>query len=399
MGKAKRPKGSKPAPFPGTEVGKLEDQLEMAQAQLMRYAEELNQLYLAEKERRKKLEASFKDLRKSHRASERARQELAAQLNPPLEDIIGSSKAVKDIIARIDQVAPTESKILITGENGTGKELVARSIVVKSRRVDQPFFIVNCAAIPEELIESELFGHEKGAFTGAAERRLGKFELANNGTLFLDEVGDMSFKTQAKVLRAIETGGFERVGGKETLNVDVRIIAATNKDLEAMVREETFREDLYYRINVIRFHVTPLRERRKDIALLARHFIKDICAVNGKPLKALSSEAIRVLTEYPWPGNVRELRNVVERLVILAPEDVVLAKDVLEALPPGERTEGAEGLSFRDARASFEKQFLVEALRANDWNVSATAKQLDLNRSYLHTKLRSYGISTEDSQE
>jgi two-component system nitrogen regulation response regulator NtrX len=392
MGKEKKPKGSKPA---ARQKGELEDQLQMAQDQLLRYAEELNQLFLAEKERRRKLEASLKDLKRRHRATERAHQELAAQLNPPPE-IIGSSKAIADIVARIEQVAPTESKVLITGENGTGKELVARLIVANSRRADKPFFIVNCAAIPEELIESELFGHEKGAFTGATERRMGKFDLAHDGTLFLDEVGDMSNKTQAKVLRAIETGGFERVGGKESHQVDVRIIAATNKDLEAMVKEEVFREDLYYRINVIRFDIPPLRERRRDIALLARHFIKQICAVNGKPIKTLSSDALRTLSGYPWPGNVRELRNVVERLVILAPADVILAEDVLEALPPGEKAELVVGHSFREARASFEKRFLAEALRANNWNVSATAKQLDLNRSYLHTKLRTYGISLEE---
>ena len=398
MSKKKKPKKVEAEASSLGEMGELEGKLQMAQAQLMRYAEELNQLYLAEKQRRAKIEASYKDLKKRHRASEKARQELAAQLNPPME-IIGTSKPVKDIVTRIDQVASTESKILITGENGTGKELVARSIVAQSQRANQPFFIVNCAAIPEELIESELFGHEKGSFTGATERRIGKFELTHQGTLLLDEIGDMSSKTQAKVLRAIETGGFERVGGKETLQVDVRIIAATNKDLEAMVEEETFREDLYYRVNVIRFHVPPLRHRRRDITLLARHFINAICKVNGRPLKTLSTDALEILNEYPWPGNVRELRNVMERLVILAPADVVLAQDVLEALPPRGRGENADGNSFREARALFEKRFLLDALRANDWNVSSTAKQLDLNRSYLHTKLRTYGIAQSDGAE
>jgi two-component system nitrogen regulation response regulator NtrX len=253
---------------------------------------------------------------------------------------------------------------------------------------------VNCAAIPEELIESELFGHEKGAFTGALARRRGRFELADGGTLFLDEIGDMSLKTQAKVLRALEEQAFERVGGRDTIKVDVRVIAASNRDLSTLLGGG-FREDLFYRLNVIPIEVPPLRARKEDIPLLIDHFIRVFCAENGKRLKTIPGEALAYFMTYDWPGNVRELRNMVERLVIMAPGDVIDVDDLPAPLRSDEAVAGDEGRdrSLRDARDNFERAYIMAELRANDWNVTRTADRLGIERSHLYRKIKAYNIT------
>jgi two-component system nitrogen regulation response regulator NtrX len=310
-------------------------------------------------------------------------------------EIIGRSAAMTGLREEIAVAAPTNGRVLISGENGSGKELVARAIHARSARRAHPFVEVNCAAIPEELIESELFGHEKGAFTGALARRRGRFELADGGTLFLDEIGDMSLKTQAKVLRALEEQSFERVGGAETVKVDVRVIAACNRDVETLIREGRFRDDLFYRLNVIPIEVPPLRARKDDIPLLVDHFIAIFCAENGKRVKTVSGEALAYFLNYDWPGNVRELRNMVERLVIMAPRDVIGPDD----LPPPLRrkdlvTEAAEKeRSLKEARDSFERAYILAELRAHDWNMTRTAERLGIERSHLYRKIKTYGIT------
>ena len=311
-------------------------------------------------------------------------------------EILGESVPVRRLREQIATAAPTSGRVLIHGENGSGKELVARAIHAGSARHAGPFVEVNCAAIPEELIESELFGHEKGAFTGALARRRGKFELADGGTLFLDEIGDMSLKTQAKVLRALEERAFERVGGKDTIRVDVRVIAASNRDLEGLIRAGRFRDDLYYRLNVIPIEVPPLRERRDDVPALVDHFVALFCAENGKRPKTLSGEALAYFLAYDWPGNVRELRNMLERLVIMAPGDVIDADDLPAPLRPKDTLPaGAEPRErpLREARDNFERAYILAELRANDWNMTRTAERLGIERSHLYRKIKAYGIA------
>jgi two-component system nitrogen regulation response regulator NtrX len=330
-----------------------------------------------------------------HARLERENASLRASLDQRAE-IIGESAAIRALVEQIQTAAPTSGRVLIHGENGSGKELVARTIHVRSARHAQPFVDVNCAAIPEDLIESELFGHEKGAFTGALARRRGKFELADGGTLFLDEIGDMSLKTQAKVLRSLEEQAFERVGGKDTIKVDVRVIAASNRDLPALIREGRFREDLYYRLNVIPIEVPALRTRRDDIPALVGHFVNQFCAANGKRAKTLSTEAMGYFLAYDWPGNVRELRNMVERLVIMAPGDVITADDLPAPLRPKEAAAAAgdaRDRSLKDARDNFERSFILAELRTNDWNVTRTADRLGIERSHLYRKLKAYNIN------
>lgn len=314
-------------------------------------------------------------------------------------DILGKSKAIKKILELINKVAPLETRVLITGENGTGKELVARAIHKKSERKDKPFIEVNCAAIPNELIESELFGHEKGSFTGAVSQRIGKFELANKGIIFLDEIGDMSLQAQAKVLRAIEEGRIERVGGGKKIEVDVRIIAATNKNLLDEIQKGNFREDLYHRLNVIPIHVPPLRERIEDIPILVEHFSKEITTKHKKPLVYFADDAIKILQAQPWTGNVRELRNIVERIIIIVDKREISAKDI-EYLFAGTQA-SLDNLietsnSFQEFKEKAERAFILKQLKANDWNISKTAEILDIQRSHLYTKMRKYGIEKEE---
>jgi two-component system nitrogen regulation response regulator NtrX len=310
--------------------------------------------------------------------------------------LIGETAIMKALREQIATAAPTNGRVLIHGENGSGKELVARAVHALSARCERAFVEVNCAAIPEELIESELFGHEKGAFTGAYARRRGRFELADGGTIFLDEIGDMSLKTQAKVLRALEEQSFERVGGKDTIKVDVRVIAASNRNLESLIRDGRFREDLFYRLSVIPIEVPPLRTRTDDIPLLIDHFIRLFSAENGKRIKTLSGEALAYFLAYDWPGNVRELRNMVERLVIMAPRDVIEAEDLPAPLRPKERWGEAGETSqrtLREARDGFERAYILAELRATDWNMTRTAERLGIERSHLYRKIKAYGIT------
>jgi len=333
-----------------------------------------------------------------HALADRKLREQVRDLNRTLalEDfLIGDSDPMKKLDQQIRSAAPTASRVLITGENGSGKEIVARTLHRLSARADQPFIDVNCAAIPEELIESELFGHRKGAFTGAIDDRKGKFELADGGTLFLDEIGDMSLKTQAKVLRVLQEQTFQRVGGQQTIKVDVRVIAATNKDLETEIAAGTFRSDLYYRLNVLPIEVPPLRNRANDIVVLAEHFLRRFAAETGLPKKRLSAGAAAKLKAYHWPGNVRELRNVIERLAILVPGDTIAAEDVQLGARSEPATAIPQNLKLREARDEFEKQYILSRLREYGGNVSRTADALGVERSNLYRKLHAYGIRVE----
>jgi two-component system nitrogen regulation response regulator NtrX len=306
--------------------------------------------------------------------------------------LIGNAQKMDLLREQIDMAALSNSRVLIFGESGSGKELVAHILHDKSTRTDKPFVEMNCAAIPQELIESELFGHEKGSFTGAFERKNGKFELADRGTLFLDEIGDMSLATQSKVLRVIETQEFQRVGGSKNIKVDVRIISATNKDLNEEVRQGKFREDLLYRLNVIPITVPPLRERKDDITVLIDYFLEFFASEYGKKQKKISSDALKKLEAYEWPGNVRELRNVIERLVIMTPSDTITSKNLV--IGEATRSDYFSLKTLREARETFEKDFITKKLEENNWNISKTAELLDIERSNLHRKIKAYDIKT-----
>jgi len=306
--------------------------------------------------------------------------------------LLGESPAMARLQLEIARVAPTDARVLIMGENGTGKELVACAVHRLSGRADAPLVEVNCAAIPEELIESELFGHVKGSFTGATEDRRGKFEEADGATLFLDEVGDMSAKTQAKVLRALQEGRFARVGSTKSIASDARVLSATNKDLQAEIARGAFREDLYFRLAVVPIHVPPLRERSEDIPALARHFFELASARFGRRPKRLQPDALRALMAHRWPGNVRELKNLIERLMILAPGDEVAADDLPFAAAEPELPPDAP---LKDARDDFERRYILAALRRSRGNVTRAAERLGLERSNLYRKLKSYGIEVE----
>ncbi len=312
-------------------------------------------------------------------------------------DLIGDSAALGRLKELIKTAGPTNSRVLISGENGTGKELVARRIHLYSPRVDRPFIEVNCAAIPETLIESELFGHEKGAFTGAVEMKRGKFELADGGTLFLDEIGDMSLATQAKVLRVLQEQRFNRVGGSKTIQVDVRVIGASNKNLAEEIKKGNFREDLYYRLNVIPLHIPPLRERKDDIGLLVKNFLIELSEEQGLKEKSITDEAVEILKRYDWPGNVRELKNIIERLMIMVQGPVIKKEDILLFLEPSNAAGPASpgylhSSSLREARSLFEKEYIMQKLKDNGWNISKTAEDLKVERSHLHRKIKYLGI-------
>lgn len=315
-------------------------------------------------------------------------------------ELVGQSPAMQRLRELIETAGPTNSRVLIGGENGTGKELVARAIHMRSTRSDHPFVAVNCAAIPETLIESELFGHEKGSFTGATSMKRGQFEQADGGTLFLDEIGDMSLNTQAKVLRALQEQQFTRVGGTKLMKVDVRVLAASNKDLEKEIGKGQFREDLYYRLNVVPIVVPPLRERREDIPALVRHFMKMHVEEQGLRMKDVSPEAMAVFQHYDWPGNIRELRNLIERLMIMVPGFVIDVSQASLSLqgrtagvtPTGNQTSNSlltkSYDSLRDARNAFEKEYISRKLREHHWNISRTAEDLKIERSHLHRKIK-----------
>jgi two-component system nitrogen regulation response regulator NtrX len=316
--------------------------------------------------------------------------------------MVGTSPALEAVRDLIAKVGPTSARVLITGENGTGKELVARALHEASPRHDRAFVEVNCAAIPSELIESELFGHMKGSFTGAFADRAGKFEQADGGTLFLDEVGDMSLPAQAKLLRVLQEGMVTRIGGAKPIQVDVRVLAATNKDLEAEIAEQRFREDLLYRLNVVPIEVPALRERLEDVAALVAHFAEQLAASAGVPGKKFADDAVARLRARVWPGNIRELRNAVERALILAPGRVVTGGDIERLLPTADGAAvpaavGTGGQSFEDFKQEAEKSFLAQQLRLHDWNVSETARALKMPRSNLYKKLERYGLTREST--
>ena len=333
---------------------------------------------------------------------EQENQDLRSRVKDDyVQDLTGNSSAIQKLRSQIEKVAPTEAWVLITGDNGTGKEIVARSLHKKSNRFKKPMITVNCAAIPEELIESELFGHVKGAFTGADKSHVGKFELAHNGTLFLDEIGDMSLKTQAKILRILQEQSFERVGGSKTIKVNVRVVVATNKDLVKEMREGRFREDLYYRLNVFPLHVPCLNERAEDIPFLLEEFIHSYCRENGlKPLE-MNDQVVEALKKYSWPGNVRELKNFAERMLIMYAGQKIDLEHLPTELLDNDSDVGFEQnslnrfedpIDFKTARAEFEKEFLIKKLNQFDGNVSRLAEAIGLERSYLYRKLKSYGI-------
>jgi len=335
------------------------------------------------------------------RAENRRLHEALGHADP----LVGASAAMEELRALIARIAPTDARVLITGESGTGKELVASSIHNQSGRAGRPFVTVNSAAIPRDLVESELFGHEKGSFTGASERRLGRFELADGGTLFLDEVGDLGQEAQAKLLRVLETGVIERVGGEKPISVNVRVLAATNKDLVRATREGKFREDLLFRLNVLPVQIPPLRERAEDVAPLVRHFLARQAARLGRPL-AIDAGALQLLTSYQWPGNVRELANLVERLAILAASDSLTADEVIRVLPhdavtvrpgdgeTGSATAGAPDVPLTDALDRYERQLIAAALSAAAGNVADAARRLATDRANLYRRMKRLGLES-----
>jgi two-component system nitrogen regulation response regulator NtrX len=360
-----------------------------------------------------------------YRSLARENIELRKQISARRE-FLGKSRGTQDVIGQVAKVAPTTARVLILGESGTGKELIAQAIHDRSERKDRPFIKVNCAAIPEELIEAELFGSVKGAFTGAGKRE-GKFQAADGGTLFLDEVGDMSLRVQTKVLRTLQEGEIEKVGSNETIKVDVRVLAATNKNLAEEVSAGRFREDLYFRLNVVPIMVPPLRERPDDIPLLAEAFLDEYCEQNGLPRKLLDDDVVALLKRYPWPGNVRELRNQVERLVIMSSGRTVRVMDLSAELkqgrgvvnpstsaPPSETLSGEAGApspgseaepempqlghqSLQEARREFERTLIRRALDKHNWNVSRTAEELGLERTNLHKKIKQFDLTRKGS--
>ncbi len=332
----------------------------------------------------------------------RMRQTIVEKHESDLTPILGESEPIKGIKNTIDRVARTEARVLVTGEPGTGKELVARWVHEKSNRREGPLVEVNCAAIPSELIESELFGHEKGSFTGATKQRIGKFEQADGGTLFLDEIGDMSLSAQAKVLRALQENRITRVGGDRAIPVNVRVVAATNRDLLKAIEEHLFREDLYHRLSVILIHVPPLRDRRGDVALIAPFFAESLARRNGLTPKAFSQEALEKLERYDWRGNVRELHNVIERLLILSEGDTVEGRDVERYVQAGTTAGNPLGNllerfdQFSDFRDQAEQLFIEHQLDRNEWNISRTAEAIGIQRSHLYNKMNKYNITRGD---
>ena len=313
-------------------------------------------------------------------------------------DLIGVSQQITRLKERIEKIASMNSWVLITGENGTGKEHVARLIHMLGKRSDKPFVEINCSAVPTELIESELFGSEKGAYTGSVKRKIGKFELADTGVLFLDEIGDMGLMMQAKLLRVLETGEFSRLGGNDIIKSDFRLISATNKDLQLEIESNRFRSDLFYRINVIPIEVPPLRKRKDDIPLLVNHFMQETVSINGLQDKQVTEELMIIFINYEWPGNVRQLKNIVERMVVLSEDNVLDVKDAPNILLSGVSemeqhvVDTNYSPSLKEARDEFEKTFILKALQSTNWNVTQTARILDMERTYLYRKIKAYDL-------
>jgi two-component system nitrogen regulation response regulator NtrX len=314
-------------------------------------------------------------------------------------DLIGSSSRMAELKRKIEKIAPTNAWVLITGENGTGKEHVARLVHMLSKRDKKNFVEINCAAIPSDLIESEMFGHEKGSYTGAHATTKGKFEMADGGTVFLDEIGDMELAAQAKLLRVLETSQFTRVGGNELIQSDFRLICATNKNLEEEIKAGNFREDLYYRINVVPFVVPPLRERSEDIPPLVNFFVREACSMNGMPLRRIDDHLMDAFTRFEWPGNVRQLKNIVERMVVLADEDTLTVEDAPSFLLGAPEKPVKYDIEFsytlKHAKENFEKYYILNVLKSNSWNISRSAKTLDIERTYLHRKIKQYDLDKD----
>ncbi len=312
------------------------------------------------------------------------------------EEIIGRSQKILEVLDIIQKVAPTNARVFITGESGTGKELVAKAIHQNSKRKQFPFIKVNCAAIPSELIESELFGYEKGAFTGAYDKKKGLIELADKGTLFLDEIADMSLPAQAKILRVLQTQEFSRLGSEQIIKVDIRFIAATNKDIKKLIQEEKFREDLFFRLNVVSIHMPPLRERKEDIPLFIESFIDALCRENGLMKKEIDNDAMKILTEYNWPGNVRELKNVIESSIILS-DNIIKVDDLPDFVKniAGEETYSG---TLKKTREELERKMILDALEKSDWIIARAARILGMERTTLHKRLKSLGISRQNQR-
>jgi two-component system, NtrC family, nitrogen regulation response regulator NtrX len=313
------------------------------------------------------------------------------------DEMIGESESITEVRKIIETAAGTNARVFITGENGTGKELVAKAIHKNSKRSDKPMVKVNCAAIPDELIESELFGHEKGSFTGAVNRRLGKFEVSSGGSIFLDEICDMSASTQAKVLRVLQEQQFERVGGNDPVTVDVRVIAATNIDVKKAIEEGKFREDLYYRLNVIPIHVPALTERKEDIPLLTYYFLNMFSKEHGLGEKEITDEAMNFLVKYNWPGNVRELKNIIERLSIMVQADLIDKDDIIKYIESYDYEDdmSSNSSTLKQAREEFEKEYIIRTLKKNEKNITSTAKELGIERTNLHRKVKQYNINID----
>jgi len=316
------------------------------------------------------------------------RQQLEDKIQ--YDEIIGRSDAMQEIFDLISRVAPTDSTVLVTGESGTGKELVAQAVHGNSKRCYMPFIAVNCGALPDSLLESELFGYEKGAFTGAEHTKKGRFEMADKGTLFLDEIGDISLKTQVELLRVLQQREFRRVGGQELIDVDVRILAATNRDLQKAIKEKRFREDLYYRLNVISIHIPPLRDRKEDIELLAEAFIRRYCLEMNKEERKITPSAKKLLLSYDWPGNVRELENIIERALVIGRENTITEED----LPFPKQSEALTSLPKSLKR--MEKIHIERVIAENNWNISRSAKDLGIDRQTLYNKIEKYKIHKEE---
>ncbi len=315
--------------------------------------------------------------------------------------MIGQSPAMQEIFDLIERIAPTSSPVLITGENGTGKELIANAIHAKSNRRHRPLIKINCPAIPSDILESELFGHTRGAFTGASDSKKGRLEMADGGTVFLDEIGEIDQRMQVKLLRFLENGEIQKVGSTETIQVDVRLIAATNRDLFQAVQKNTFREDLYYRINVLHIHIPPLRERKEDIPLLVEHFAREIARENGFTVPHFTPSAMRYLTHYPWPGNIRQLRNFVERLMIIHYQPTFDLEDVRPFLDQHREKPGVSGDSFQplqQAREEFEREYILQVLRETNWNVSRAARILGINRTNFYRKIKKIGLRLDEGK-
>jgi len=367
-------------------------ELKRAHQQLIKYADALNETFLDLKDKNIKLEEAYRELAKTHKRVVQEYVDLKNQLEERYQ-IVGESSEIKKVIADAIKVADSKATVLIKGESGTGKELIARLIHKSGSRKDKPFVVVNCGAIPETLMEAELFGHEKGAFTGALFRKIGLFETAHGGTIFLDEIGEMSQAMQVKFLRVLQEGTLNRIGSAKPTTVDVRVISATNKDLEKMIGEGAFREDLFYRINIVQLRIPPLRERRKDIKVLAKHFLDKFSAERGIREIQFSSEAMKDILSYDWPGNVRELENAIERAVVMGESTKIMGDDLPIRKTVGELEEGIEiGMTLKEAQDVFRKEFVKRTLTHTHGNRKKAAEMMGIQRTYISKLISEFDL-------